>query len=458
MVPISRHHRRPVFGTASLLLSSFSLSVLLLRSAPVVRAFGVVPTTMTVMSAPKNIVVIGGGIQGSSVAYHLATSAPNAKITVLEAKEPAAAASGKGGGFMARGWGDGGDTERLHHLAFDLYEELAETLGCASYRKLPVLSVSPGKGGVESVRNKKKQGDLARIVPGWLDGNVGNIAPMGYGDDTAQVTPKEFVEKFLRRDNIEVVLGTCRGVETTGDGAEDRRVCGVTYAPKDGCPAVTLDCDAVVVSAGPWSCAAEDWFDQAVALPMEGIKSTSIVWKAPTNDNNVDATALFCGEDNRFGTHLEVYPRPDGTIYLCGIGGSDYITKEELKEGAYREVCEANDSRVQAASDSFREMSAQYKATGELDRVQACMRPCPPDAKPYMGKIPGYNGAYINAGHNCWGIAWAPACGLAISELVLTGTSTSVDLSPFDPARFTSNAGRGGRGRKKGGASVGEQW
>jgi hypothetical protein len=25
------------------------------------------------------------------------------------------------------------------------------------------------------------------------------------------------------------------------------------------------------------------------------------------------------------------------------------------------------------------------------------------DAKPYMGAIPGYEGAYINAGHNCWG-------------------------------------------------------
>jgi hypothetical protein len=56
------------------------------------------------------------------------------------------------------------------------------------------------------------------------------------------------------------------------------------------------------------------------------------------------------------------------------------------------------------------------------------------------------------------GIAWAPACGKAIAELVLDGKSTSVDLSPFDPARFTPAAKRGGRGRKKQGESVGEQW
>jgi glycine/D-amino acid oxidase-like deaminating enzyme len=53
--------------------------------------------------------------------------------------------------------------------------------------------------------------------------------------------------------------------------------------------------------------------------------------------------------------------------------------------------------------------------------------------------------------------AWAPASGLAIAELVLDGKSTSVNLDPFDPARFTEEA-KGGRGRKRRGTNVGEQW
>ena len=154
---------------------------------------------------------------------------------------------------------------------------------------------------------------------------------------------------------------------------------------------------------------------------------------------------------------VEVYPRPDGSIYICGIGGSDYISKEDLKEGAFREECNAKETRVEAASNAFRQMSALYNAKGELDRVQACMRPCPPDAMPYMGSIPGYDGAYINAGHNCWGIAWAPSCGKAMAELILDGESSSVNLSPFDPSRFTTRVG-GGRGRKRRGQNVGEQW
>jgi glycine/D-amino acid oxidase-like deaminating enzyme len=397
---------------------------------------------------PKSVVIVGGGIQGTSIAYQIHKASPETSIHILEAKAPAAAASGKGGGFMAKTWGDGGSTMGLHHLAFDMYADLAAELGCKSYRKLPVLSVSPGRNNKASTLAK---GSLGDTMPTWLDGNTGSIRVMEGGENTAQITPKEFVEKMIEKSGVDVVLGECVGVETT----DENQVTGVKYIDRNSKEECVLDAEAVVISAGPWSCKAEDWFDNAVELPMEGVKSTSIVWK-PRDGVETDATALFCGEDNRFSTHLEVYPRPDDSIYICGIGGSDYISKEELKTGAYREECNAKENRVEAASSAFKEMSASYRKNGELDRVQACMRPCPPDALPYMGKIPGYEGAYINAGHNCWGIAWAPACGKAMAELILDGSSSSIDLRPFDPTRFTTKIS--GRGRKRGGESVGEQW
>lgn len=425
---------------------------------------------------PKRVVVIGGGIQGTSVAYHIAQKAKNdCQVTLLEAVQPASAASGKGGGFMARSWGDGSPTQQLHHLAFDMYEELAPKLGCKSYRKLPVLSVTPGYSGVKEAR--KKYGD---IMPDWLDGkNIGRISPLGYGDDTAQITPKEFVDQMIANSNIQLVIGKCVGLETDqGSVRGSRKVTGVQYittsettANKDATSdddndddevPNLLQADAVVVSAGPWSCMAQDWLARAgisLDLPMEGIKSTSIVWKQPESLPSVDATALFCGEDDRFGTHLECYPRPDGTLYICGIGGSDYISSEQLQQGAFLTDCHANEARVQAAVASFQDMSSIYRQGGQelLGQTQACMRPCPPDALPYMGAIPRCDNAYLNAGHNCWGIAWAPACGRAIAELVVDGKCTSIDLKPFDPARFSKST-TGRRGRKKQGMDVGEQW
>jgi len=381
---------------------------------------------------------------------------------------------------MARSWGDGSPTQPLHHIGYDLYAQLSspDELNLQSYRTVPVLSVSPGTNNLGQKR-AREDGKIGQYMPNWLDGNIGRVGLMGRGDDTAQVTPSEVVEKMIASDVcdgvVEVVLGECVGIDTDNADANDasietEQVKGVRYVPRGETEEQLLEADVVVVSAGPWSCKAEDWFGNVISLPMEGVKSTSIVWKRPSssltdgdeNENEgdefvVDGTALFCGEDDRFGTHLEVYPRPDGSIYICGIGGSDYIPSDELKRGAYREECNAKESRVDAASNAFRTMSNTYNAKGTLEKVQACMRPCPPDAMPYMGKIPGYEGAYVNAGHNCWGIAWAPSCGLAMTELILEGESRSVDLRYFDPSRFTTKVG-GGRGRKRRGQSVGEQW
>jgi glycine/D-amino acid oxidase-like deaminating enzyme len=252
-------------------------------------------------SLPKKVVVVGGGIQGTSVAYHISKASPTTQVQILEAKAPASAASGKGGGFMARSWGDGGPTQDLHHVAFDMYEDLANELGCSSYRKLPVLSVRPGSNN-QGVNQARKDRSVGPLMPNWLDGNTGGISAMGYGDDTAQVTPKEFVDKMIEKSGIEVVLGECCGMlnEQSDDGKG--KVTGVKYLPRGGSEELVLETDTVVVSAGPWSCAAEDWFG-SVDLPMEGVKSTSIVWKK--GEDEVDATALFCGEDNRFGTHCK---------------------------------------------------------------------------------------------------------------------------------------------------------
>lgn len=252
--------------------------------------------------------------------------------------------------------------------------------------------------------------------------------------------------KAAESQGAKLVKGCVGGIETEAEADGLRAIRAVVV---DGTP---IPCDGVAFTMGPWTSLAEEWL--GIPIPITGIKSTSIVFRS---SKDVEPYALFCDEDDRFGTHLEVYPRSSGEIYLCGVGGSEHVSPERLRAGEYPpHDVHADLGRVKAAAESFSTISKKLGKT-EPDEAQACMRPCPPDAIPLMGKVSGVKGAYISAGHNCWGILWAPVSGKAMSELIFHGSAECVDLGAFSPARFMPEV-KGGRGRKKRNMSVGEQW
>ena len=401
--------------------------------------------TMAGAADEADVVVCGGGIVAASIAYHLTLR--GVKPVVVERIEVGAAASGKAGGFLARGWGDGGPTQALHQVSFDLHEQLAKTLGVSSYRRIPTLSVQTAPNGASSA--------MSEPPAPWLDG-ADVVAARNMGGQTAQVTPLELTTKLMDAavaNGATLRRGVVDGIDTR-DAADGSRV--ATAVRVDGEP---LRCRQVVVAMGPWSVLAEDWLG-VQCVPLEGIKSASVVYNSEVVRAAVSAApyALFCNEDSRFGTHLEVYPRNNGEIYVCGIGGSDYVSGARLRPGGDTEsqaMVAADPKRVAAARGALKGMTSL--AAGEPDIKQACMRPCAPDALPIMGAVPGVSNAFLACGHNCWGILWAPVSGLAMSELLVDGAAKCVDLAAFSPARFVRRAS-GGRGRKQGTASVGEQW
>ena len=160
-----------------------------------------VPSMAASAPAPK-IVIAGAGLHGSALAYYLTRR--GIKPIVVEQHSVAAAASGKGGGFLARDWGSG-PTTQLHKVSFALHEELAETLGVASYRKIPVLRVSPGK------RTKR----TTDICP-WLDGEIADSSYMDE-DGGAQVAPLELCTKLMEAAvaaGAELRIGKVGGIVT----------------------------------------------------------------------------------------------------------------------------------------------------------------------------------------------------------------------------------------------------
>jgi glycine/D-amino acid oxidase-like deaminating enzyme len=168
----------------------------------------------SVASVNSPIVIAGAGLHGSALAYYLTQRGE--RPLIVERHSVAAAASGKGGGFLARDWGSG-PTVGLHRVSFALHEELAQTLGVESYRKIPVLSVTPGP---RTARTKD-------LCP-WLDGE--GVADTSWldKDGGAQVAPQELCTKLMDAavaNGATLRIGTVEGLEkeaiATADGVTD---------------------------------------------------------------------------------------------------------------------------------------------------------------------------------------------------------------------------------------------
>lgn len=165
-------------------------------------------------------------------------------------------------GFLARDWGEGSVTNQLHQVGFALHEELASELDLTSYRRIPVLSISPGQ---KSARTRTD------LCPDWLDGDF-EQARMMDADGGAQVAPLELCTKLADAavaNGATLRIGTVQGIRTRPSAAGASGVASSESDPLEEVCGVVVDgeeieCSAFVVTMGPWACLAQDWFDMPV--------------------------------------------------------------------------------------------------------------------------------------------------------------------------------------------------
>src|SRR5436853_3286931 len=186
----------------------------------------------------------------------------------------------------------------------------------------------------------------------------------------------------------------------------------------------TVDGDAVVVAMGPWSILAALW----LPLPaVFGLKGHSLVFDTGTT---VPGAAVFLEYRERHGgmQSPELFPRSDGTTYICAISSEEPLPIDPAQVAPDPGAIERLETMCAALSPAL--------ASAEILARQACFRPVISDGLPLIGAVPGVAGAYVATGHSVWGILNAPATGEAVSELIVDGAARSTDLTPFNPARL----------------------
>ncbi len=355
------------------------------------------------------VLICGGGVIGAATAYFL--SRRGVDVTVVEPTGIACAASGKSGGFLALDWCDGSPLEELARRSFALHAMLAEEIGEAyGYRRMTTYG-GFAEAGVHGVR-----GDSFGVS--WVSGDVALSRRLGTTNTTAQVHPGAFTQAMMgaaERRRTVVKRGAVTGLTRSDDGGT------VTGAVVSG---ETLEADAVVIAMGPWSILAAGW----VPLPgVYGLKGHSLVFDT---EQPLPAEALFVDYREASGATAspEVFPRTDGTTYVCGVSSQSPLPVDSAAVAPDPGAIERLEAMCAAMSPAL--------ARAKIVARQSCFRPITEDGLPLIGAIPGVAGAYVATGHSVWGILNAPATGEAMAELIVDGRSAAVDLAPFDPGRL----------------------
>jgi glycine/D-amino acid oxidase-like deaminating enzyme len=351
--------------------------------------------------------VCGAGVIGASVAYFLARR--GVAVTIVERVGVACAASGKAGGFLALDWCDGSPLGPLARASFALHADLARELGADyGYRRLTTYMLAARERGAVP------GGHRVEAVPAWLDGAGIVTAALGSTATTAQVHPARFTAALVAAAQAlgaELRAGTVEGLVASGGVVRGVAVDGAA-----------IEADAVVLAMGPWTGRVAGRLLPRIA----GLKGYSVTLEAPS----VPAHALFLDYRTAEGRRLEpeIFPRPDGEVYVCGM--ADPAPLPESAEDV--EVSEVGCAALARAAGRV----STALAAARIVRRQACYRPVTDDGLPLIGEVPSGRGLYAAVGHGPWGVLNAPATGLALAELITDGTPSLVDLGPFDPARL----------------------
>jgi glycine/D-amino acid oxidase-like deaminating enzyme len=349
------------------------------------------------------VLICGGGAIGASTACFL--SRRGADVVVIERTGIACAASGKSGGFLALDWCDGTPLQALARRSLALHASLAEEIDDDwGYRRMTTYG---GFGGA------RLGGGGPRLD--WVADEVALDRRLGTTATTAQVHPGLYTRAMMRAaeaSGATFVAGEVSGVEQRGGM---RRVAIAGGTPLEG--------DAVVIAMGPWSILAARWLP---IPPVFGLKGHSLVFGTGTQ---IPPDALFLEVEDAAGgaASPEVFPRADGTTYVCGISSESPVP---IDPADVRPDAGAI-ARLEAIC---REISPTLRDAPILAR-RACYRPVTQDGLPLIGEIAGTPGAFIATGHSVWGILNAPATGEAMAELILDGAAKTIDLSAFDPGR-----------------------
>ncbi|MBH42319.1 MAG: glycine oxidase ThiO [Chloroflexi bacterium] len=371
------------------------------------------------MKSNNSALIIGGGVIGCSIAYHLARE--NLQVQLLEKNSIAGAASGVAGGFIAPLQEDlphgatlvAAQESRL--LLMESLPRLYEDSGIeVEYASPGILRLAYDKDQLIDLRDRFSwQKDLnmdVRLVSGseaqeLEPGIAGDVIGGLFSPNEGNLNSKRLVRAFAQAAHNKGAILT-ENTKVTGLILEGQSIKGVNTSVGE------FRADYTIICSGSWS----DEFHQSLGLdiPVSPVKGQILATRSvPVPISRPVWSGI---------TYL--IPKLDGSIVIGTTREHVGFQPEPNIEGISTIL-----------SNAIRIVPTIKSAS--LRKVWAGLRPYTPDQTPIIGKIPGIEGVLLATGHYRSGILMSTITGNIIRELILEGEKEY--MLPFNISRFSSN-------------------
>jgi sarcosine oxidase subunit beta len=373
-----------------------------------------------------DVVVVGCGVIGASVAYHLARREAGLKVLVLDKEKAPCTGSTplSAGGIRAQFTTEVNVRLSTHSISF--YETMADELGCHfDFEQEGYLFLTAQEATAARLRE--------------------NVAfQQGLGVPVELVEPAAIAERWPHLKTDDLVLGSFCGTDGYADPYEAtmgfyqaaKRAGGVEY--RFATPVAAIDHEdgkvtGVTTGSGskisaPWviDCAGP-WLREVGAMggvELEAHPVRRCLWNTEPFEAIPGKIPLTIDMDTGF------YTRSESGGLMLGLANHDepYGFNSVVDDDWLPEVIERAIARLPILEQA------------EINRGWAGHYSTTPDHLPILGEVPWLKGFVVAGGFSGHGFMHAPACGLLMSEVVLDGGAKTIDIAPLSIERFKDGA------------------
>jgi glycine/D-amino acid oxidase-like deaminating enzyme len=376
--------------------------------------------------ANTDIVIIGGAIVGSSIAYFLREEGFAGSIALIERDPQFAHSATTLSCASIRQQFSIAENIRLSQFTLGLFRDLKARFGADAdigFREKGYLILASAAGEAVLRANHRVQATegadialedaaaLERRFP-WLSAEgiaAGAYGLSGEGWFDAHALLSLF-RKALKDRAIDFVQDSVVGIRTAGGKAT-----GVTLAG-----GTTIDAGIVINAAGPQ--AGEVAALAGLALPVEPRKRSVFVFEARDSFDDMPLLVDPSG----------IYVRPEGSVYITG-GAEPYETDSAADPADFEPEWHYFEEVIwpvlAARVPAFEAIKATRAWAGHYDYNTL-------DQNAVIGPHPEMPNFLFCNGFSGHGLQQAPAAGRAIAELVVHGHYRTIDCSAFGYARI----------------------